>query len=413
MEEKKDVDKRNFIKFLITKKGILIISILVVITLLVMLTVKNAKMHKNEVKVQKNPPKRISIQNYEEAPLTNYGIYKTIPKVKGVYLSEYTMSSQSKVDEWIRICKEKEINAVVINVKNDDGLIAFEIDYDVANQIGADKNGTIKDPAELVLKLKQAGIFPIARIVAFKDPYLAKNRPDLSIKDANGNVLRIKSGNRWEAWVNPYNKEIWEYIVNVGKCAADIGFKEIQFDYIRFGTGSQMKQAYFGEIGKQKTFRDIVLEFCRYAKDELNAYGVYVSADVFGTIITSDLDAGIVGQNYLEMAKIMDFICPMVYPSHYNPGSLGLTYPDLEPYELVKRSLEKSRELLDQIPKGEHRAVVRAWLQDFTAPWVKPHQTYGVKQLKEQKKAVYDAGEEEWLLWNAGNKYTIDGLESK
>lgn len=354
--------------------------------------------------------KDLVVSDYTLAPLTNYGIYKTIPNVKGVYLSEYTMSSSSNVEKWINICKEKEINALVINVKNDDGRISFNIDNQVANEIGADANRTIKDPAELVLKLKQAGIFPIARIVAFKDPYLAKNRPDLAIKDASGNVLRIKSGNNWEAWVNPYNKELWEYIVDISKCAADVGFKEIQYDYIRFATGPQISEANFGFDSNEKTFRDIVLEFSRYAKDELEKYGVYVSADVFGTIITSDYDAKIVGQNYLEMGKIYDFLCPMIYPSHYNNGSLGVKYPDLDPYNLVLNAMKASNEVLDAIPKGEHRAIVRAWLQDFTAPWVTPHQTYGAKQLVEQKQAVYDSQNAEWLLWNAGNKYSLDGL---
>ncbi len=111
------------------------------------------------------------------------------------------------------------------------------------------------------------------------------------------------------------------------------------------------------------------------------------------------------------MSKIYDFICPMIYPSHYANGSLGVEYPDLDPYNLVKKALEASNNVISNIAKGEHRATVRAWLQDFTATWVSPHQTYGPQQIREQKQAVYDSGNTEWLLWNASNKYSTGGLD--
>lgn len=363
-------------------------------------------------KIRANAPDTFGISDYTEAPLTNYCIYKTIPnKIRGVYISEYTIASESNVDKWIKICKESELNALVINVKNDDGLISFEVDYEDAHNAGADANRTIKDPAELCLKLKQNGIWPIARIVSFKDPYLAKNRSDLALKDKSGNVLAVKSGSHYENWVNPYNRDLWDYVVNVSKCALDVGFKEIQYDYIRFGTGTEMANASFGFDSDTKTKRDIIIEFSRYAKDQISAYGGYLAADVFGTIITSNYDAEIVGQNYLEMGKIYDFLCPMIYPSHYADGSLGVTYPDLDPYSLVKKAMEASNEVLSAIPEGEHKAVVRAWLQDFTAPWIAHYQTYGPTQIRQQKQGVYDSGNVEWLLWNASNKYSTGGLD--
>ncbi|MCQ2979421.1 MAG: hypothetical protein MJ245_06470 [Clostridia bacterium] len=407
--------QRKQIKRLNVKALIRLIFICFCIGLIIgFIIVGGSKLFNNfgSIKKSNNIPDGVTISDYTPAPLTNYGIYKTMPeKVRGVYISEYTIASSSNVDKWINICKSSELNALVINVKNDDGLISFEVDYDLAHEIGADANRTIKDPNELTLKLKQNGIVPIARIVSFKDPYLAKNRSDLALKNASGNVLAVKSGSHYENWVNPYNRDLWKYVVEVSKCALDAGFKEVQYDYIRFGTGAEMDQASFGFDSDTKTKRDIILEFSQYAKDEIDAYGGYLAADVFGTIITSDYDAKIVGQNYLEMCKIYDFVCPMIYPSHYNNGSLGVTYPDLDPYNLVLKSLQASKELTDTIPEGQHKAIVRAWLQDFTATWVKPHQTYGPQQIREQKQAVYDSGNTQWLLWNAGNNYSLGGLD--
>ena len=110
------------------------------------------------------------------------------------------------------------------------------------------------------------------------------------------------------------------------------------------------------------------------------------------------------------MAKILDYICPMIYPSHYADGSLGVKYPDLQPYDIILASMNASNEKLAAIPEGEHRAIVRPWLQDFTAPWIQHYQPYGPKQLREQIQATYDAGLEEWILWSPSNRYSVGGL---
>ncbi len=387
---------------------VMIVVILIIPTIFV-LSKTNIINFERKIRITKELPGSVGLSGYDEQPIMNLGLYKKIPAVKGIYLSEWTLSTSANVDKWIDIAKQKEINAFVINVKNDDGRITFITSYETAKQIGADVSGALKNPEELVLKMKQNGIFPIARVVAFKDPYLAKQRPDLSIKDSAGNVLRVGG----EAWVNPYNKDVWDYVIEIAKEAARVGFSEIQFDYIRFATGGQIHLADFGAPGQEKNKEQIILEFTKYAKEQLAPLGVYVSADVFGTIITSAVDARIVGQSYLEMGKILDYICPMIYPSHYADGSLGVTYPDLDPYSMIKRALEESTKVLDAIPPGENRAIVRAWLQDFSAPWIAHWQTYGPKQMREQIQATYDTNHEEWLFWNAGNNYHVDGFNAK
>ncbi|OGO84174.1 MAG: hypothetical protein A2Y22_00195 [Clostridiales bacterium GWD2_32_59] len=349
---------------------------------------------------------------YENQPEINYIKYAKPVKVKGIFLSEWTLSSKAKRKYWIDIINSTELNTIVLNVKNDDGMISFDTNVPLAKEIGSIKDAPIKDMRKLIIELKENGIYPIARIVVFKDPYLANKRPDLAIKNKDGSILRMKSSSgRAEAWVNPYNKEIWDYVVNVAKDAADVGFEEIQFDYIRFSTGIGIEQADFGELAKEKTKQDIISEFTEYAVKQLKTKGVYVSADVYGTIINSTVDSKIVGQDYVEMSKHLDYICPMVYPSHFASGSMGVKYPDLQPYDIILKYMQASEAKLSAIKKGEHKAIVRPWLQDFTASWVKPYQKYTAKQIREQKKAVYDANLEEWILWDANNKYTLDGLD--
>jgi hypothetical protein len=141
----------------------------------------------------------------------------------------------------------------------------------------------------------------------------------------------------------------------------------------------------------------------------LKPLGVFVSADVYGTVIDSKVDAGIVGQNYKEMARYLDYICPMIYPSHYQDGAYGIKHPDLKPYELILSALGKSQAALKGLD-GNNKAVVRSWLQDFTATWLNNHKSYGPDEIRAQIQGVYDAGYEEWILWNGSNNYTKEGL---
>ena len=278
----------------------------------------------------------------------------------------------------------------------------------IAQELGADVN-YIPDLPGLLARLGREDVYRIARIVAFKDPLLASKRPDLCIQRKDGGVFVDGNG---LAWVNPYRREVWDYRLKVAKQAAALGFDEIQFDYIRFPTEITDEEADYGEESLEKSKTDLITEFTAYAYETLSPLGVKVSADVFGTVIDRETDAAIVGQDYRAMAEHLDYICPMIYPSHYNDGVYGLEHPDLQPYETVRAALQASADSLAGIPEGEKRAEVRPWLQDFTATWLDVHQTYGAEQLRQQAEAVYDSGCTEWLLWNAKNVYTADGLLS-
>ena len=364
-------------------------------------------------------------------------------RVKGIYVTG-AMAGTSNMDNLIALVDRTELNTMVIDVKNDEGRVVYDMDSALVREIGAVKE-YVSDMPGLIRKCKEHGIYLIARIVAFKDPFLAENRQDLALTDKNGNIFRDKSG---LAWVNPYKREVWDYLLEIARQAASVGFDEIQFDYIRFSTDAGMSKVDFGEDALEQDKEDVITEFTIYAAQELHDMGVPLSADVYGVIIDSKLDASIVGQNYYEMAKHLDYISPMVYPSHYGPGNLGLAVPDAQPYETIFRSMKTSRKVLAGmgreaedmqvsgndvsgnsisensasgnsmdaaypkylVPNQEIRADVRPWLQDFTATWVKGHIRYGPEEIRAQIQAVYDAGYEEWILWNASNRYTEGGL---
>ena len=213
--------------------------------------------------------------------------------------------------------------------------------------------------------------------------------------------------------VVPYKKEVWDYLLEIAKGAGEAGFDEIQFDYIRFCTEKGMDQVVFDPAEVQgRSRQEVILEFVDYAYEELSKEGLAVSADVFGAVIGGGEDALLVGQDYGRMARRLDHICPMIYPSHYGDGYFGIPHPDMQPYDTVLQALKGSREDLSEAADGEDGcgATVRPWLQDFTASYLKHHIRYGPQQVREQIQAVYDSGYEEWILWNAGSSYHYDGL---
>ena len=325
-------------------------------------------------------------------------------KVKGIYVSG-PIAGHSKMDDLIALVDETELNAMVIDIKNDEGKITYKMQSETVLEIDAGVN-YIRDIDELVKKCKEKDIYLIARIVAFRDPYLAEQKPELAVKTSSGEIFRDKNG---LAWVNPYKKEVWDYLMEVAKAAATVGFDEIQFDYIRFSTDLKAGEMDFGPDAEGISKIDIITQFTEYAYETLTPLGVYVSADVFGTVIDNETDQVIVGQDYVKMAEHLDYICPMVYPSHYVNGAYGIAIPDANPYQTIYEASSASVEALSTLPE-ENRANVRVWLQSFTASWVSGHISYGPEEIRAQIKGAYDAGYEEWILWNAGVNYQRDAL---
>ena len=293
---------------------------------------------------------------------------------------------------------------MVIDIKNDSGEVTYDMGLPLAEEIGA-QTRYVSDMPGLIQQLKEKDIYLIARIVAFKDPILAEKEPKYAVKNPDGSVFH---DNNDLAWVNPYREEVWDYLIDLSKEAVALGFDEIQYDYIRFSTAQGIADADFGPEAEGKTRQDAITGFLTKAYETLAPMGVFVSADVFGTIICNETDGQLIGQDYVEMAKHCDYICPMVYPSHYVNNAYGIPVPDAAPYDLIYASVADGEQRLDEARAADpriHIARQRPWLQAFTATWVDGHIPYGGQQLSDQIRGAADAGVEEWLLWNAANNY--------
>lgn len=356
------------------------------------------------------PKESVSINKMAYTSVGSHDRLTVADPVRGIYVSGHVAGINSWIDELIQLAVDTEVNAFVIDVKSDSGRVLFDIDHPIVDEIGAEYIA-ISDIEALMDKLYANDILPIARIVAFKDPFLSKNKPDYAIKNQDGSLFVYDN----ISWLNPYDEATWEYIVDICKESAKVGFKEIQFDYIRFAATYRLNDADFGDVDPEITKLDTIVHFLEYANDELEAYDVEISADVFGAIITSNHDAETIGQHYYRMAENLDIICPMVYPSHYSLNSYGVVQPDLNPYAIIYGSMMDSNEVLGDLWLNDE-VEVRPWLQAFTASYLKyrdgyEYMVYNGAEMRVQMEAAYDAGLDSWILWDAAVTYPYSAFE--
>ncbi len=319
-------------------------------------------------------------------------------KVKGIYITG-AMAGTKNMKNLVELVETTEMNAIVLDIKNDGGNVTYKMDNAQAQNIGACVR-YVKDMPALLKELHEKGIYVIGRIVCFKDPILARKRPDLALCQPDSTPVTDGKGN---PWVNPFKKGVWEYICDLAEQATKDGFDEIQFDYVRFPIGSSANKAVYGVDLNTYSKEQGLTDFFSYVEKRLHMKNIIFGADLFGTVIGSPTDRKSTGQDYVKIASMTDNICPMVYPSHYASRTFGLDVPDAHPYTTILKAMQLSQDELakDSLPK----ARVRAWLQCFSAPWVPGHINYGSAQVKQQIQAVYDAGYDEWILWNASNRY--------
>lgn len=322
-------------------------------------------------------------------------------KCKGLYLSGWTVGSLASINKFVRLASATEINTYVVDIKDDDGFVGYR--SSVPSVLAVDGWMKKYNVDRMVKAFHDNGIYIIGRVVCFKDPLLASRKLDLAIKSKNGGVWRDPHG---RAWLNPYNREAWAYIVAVAREGVSKGFDEIQFDYVRFANDGDISDMDFSAY--KETKHEVIDKFLAYVHQQLP--GVKLSADVFGIICESPGDVEGIGQELESVGKDIDCISPMVYPSHYALGQTirGIHYqkPDLDPYGVVYNSLVKAKGRIAQV--AGYKATVRPFLQDFTAKWLDSgnYMKYGAGELRLQIKAVYDAGYDEWLVWNASNRYS-------
>jgi hypothetical protein len=320
--------------------------------------------------------------------------------IRGIYLNAWTAGSTRRREALISMAGRTELNTFVIDIKDATGYISHDTRVPLAEEVGATGERRIRDLPGLLRRLKQSNIYPIARIVVAKDPILSSARPELAIQDSTGGVWIDQKG---ALWLNLFDKGVWEYHVDLAVELAQMGFPEIQWDYIRFPDSPDSllaRTVYPGREGRERV--EAVRGFLGYAREVLAEEGVRVTADVFGVTTSYRRDVGI-GQVWEDFIDRVDVALPMVYPSHYWPGSFGYQNPNAHPYEIVRRAM---RDALSRSAAVEGAGSVRPWLQDFSLG----QPPYGAPEVRAQIQATYDAGIQEWILWNPGNRYTEGAL---
>lgn len=321
--------------------------------------------------------------------------------VRALYVNAWAAGSRARMKDLIRIADQTEINAFIVDIKESDTFLAYaNTRIALAKEIGADKRPATNWLPELVDTLRAHGIYSIARIVVFKDRMIAEKKPELAIRHENGSVWRDNKGG---AWVNPYDKRVWDYNIAIAREALDMGFSELQWDYVRFPDVTDRMRAVMRFPGSNGVSRaDNINRFINYTKEQLKDINVPVTADVFGLVTHVEDDLGI-GQNWESVITAADVVLPMTYPSHYHVGLYGFQRPHANPYEVLRLASTEAVERTSWARDSMRASVgeVMPWLEAMSIRGM----TYGPAELREQIQGVYDAGLKSWALWNPGSKF--------
>ena len=323
--------------------------------------------------------------------------------VRAIYMTSWVAGTDGWRKELVDFVKKTEVNSIVIDVKDYSGHILFDTGDEIIKKSGAEEVRS-KDMKEFIEILHDADIYAIARITVFQDPFYSKNHLSTAVQRKNGTLWKDRKG---LSYVDPSSQEFWDYIIRIAQASEKVGFDELNFDYIRFPSDGDMKDIRYpvSDFSNGQTKSKILESFFAYLQKGLASTGVPLSADVFGMVTTNYDDLNI-GQVLESIAPYFDYIAPMVYPSHYPPTFLGYKKPAEYPYEVVKFSMEKA--VGRMITASTTPSKLRPWLQDFNLG-----ATYDAAKIKAQKKAVYDAGLNSWMMWDPANKYTRGGYDTQ
>ncbi|WP_415395748.1 putative glycoside hydrolase [Sulfurimonas sp. CS5] len=318
-------------------------------------------------------------------------------KIKALYLTFWGANIYSKTTKRILdIIENTEINALVVDVKNEYGSTSFRTSFKQANEYGAYKDRTIGSIENFMEVMKSKNIYMIARLTVFKDELQASNNEDYAIKKEDGTIWRNHDD---MAWVDPFDERSHEYTIRIAEEAAKVGFDEINFDYIRFPARTGLK------LKKENTQENRIIaieSFLDSAKDRLRKYGVFISVDTYGNICWEKDDIGI-GQMVESLAKHSDYISPMLYPSGFASGSFYFEYPSEHPYEVIRRSIKNIKPIIDS-------KRVRPWLQYFK-DYAHTKKHYEKFEVNEQIRASDDTNTSGWMLWSPSSRYHEEYFE--
>lgn len=315
-------------------------------------------------------------------------------EAKGIYLTAYSAGSSKTVDRMIELINATELNTVVVDIKDYSGKVLYDSDLELVNTLGLEDD-RIGDVRAMIKKFHDNDIYVIARQTVFQDPILAENKQEFAIKSKAGGIWRDNLG---LAWVDPTEKGVWEYNVALAREAIALGFDEINFDYVRFPSDGNMSLVVY-KTGDKKRY-EVMNGFYTYLGEQLRDEPAWISIDMFGFVMERH-DGMSIGQRLEDAVDHIDYICPMMYPSHYPPGHLGLENPAAHPGAVIENGMRKGAPYFE----GK-RAQARPWIQAFH---IGAH--YDAAKIRaqiDQVEAYTDGG---WLLWNASNRYTAAGLK--
>ena len=339
-------------------------------------------------------------------PSTSRGIVRvpTPDTLRGLYVNRWAALGR-KLNDLIGVAKRTEINALVIDVKDDRGFVLYRSSVPLAREIGADTadgHWMSRSKLRAVLDTMVAhNIYPIARIVVAKDPLLAQKKLDLAIKRKSD--LKPWLDKNGKPWLDPHQRIVWQYAADLAREAYDIGFSEVQFDYVRFPDEKRLISETVYPLANGRSRAQVIRDQLGFVRNALKPNGMRVTADVFGLTATDTTDMGI-GQRWEMFVDQVDVVLPMIYPSHFARGTYKLRNPNAHPYETIDHALKDAIARSDSVPNA---ARVIPWYQDFTLG--PPH--YNAPQIRAQKKAGYDNGFQSWILWNPKSNYTLAALE--
>jgi hypothetical protein len=329
----------------------------------------------------------------QEAPTPQILQPRPLPdEVRGVHVTMALAGIPGKLEQYIAM-KRAGLNAIELDVKDENGEIGFPVNVPLARRVGSAK--PYYDAERAVAKIHAAGLYLIGRVVTFEDPLLSLGAPQLAIRRADGSRWVNNGG---LGWTNPYDRRVWKYNVDVAEQAAKLGFDEIQFDYVRFPSDGDISQIRYPGKHAQPMGWTIPM-FLKYARSRLKPLGVRISTDVFGLSATRNLG---IGQFPRRISRFVDAIYPMVYPSHYVSGEYNIIDPDSRPGTTVAYSLRDFRNAV----RGS-RAKLIPWLQDFSLG-----RTYSLADVQDQIQAARLEHTKGFMLWNAAGVYTVKALST-
>ena len=374
----------------------------------------------NEEPEMQATPSPIPTPDFEEEQEPERIPLPPATEVKGIWVGAWHAIDEARMANFIDLAENTEINAIVLDIKEEHGYVTMP----VANaNYPTNQNILMENMEELIADMKSRGIYTIARVVCFKDSRWASRNPHLALRDAAGNQWTDRGG---VGWLNPYERDNWDYIAELCLEAAKLGFEEIQLDYVRFPADGNLSAIHYGEAGELQTRAEVIAEFMEFIRDKMLDVGVRTTADVFGIIALSNNDAQIIGQDLDLLLPVLHVISPMIYPSHFSnirQNGVGqridgvlFERPDTEPYLVVYHTLQHFIRRLD--PDNPDQAIIRPYLQDFTAAYLGQYEgedlflTYGPEEVRAQIQAVYDAGLKEWILWSNVSRYNEEAFRN-